>query len=632
MKKIVLFVAMLGSLACFAGGDDDYAVSKILPTLSKDANVVVRKEEQRFELKATDKAIEYYKVVYTIFNENGDKYAGLVVPYDKFRNIDYIEGNLYDMNGKKIKSLKKGDLADRSGNTEFADDSRYKEYNFYYKVYPYTVEFEYSIIHKQTMFFPSWFPLVEENCAIESSSYIVTVPSDYKLRYKTFNYKGEPALKEEGGKKTYQWTAQNLVPIKFKYAFPGWRYVTPMVVTAPSEFQIEDYKGSMSSWEEMGKFQSVLTNGRDQLPPDVKMKVHQLTDGKSNDEKISILYDFLQKTTRYVSIQLGVGGWRPFEASEVAKRGYGDCKGLSNYMYSLLKEAGVKSYYTLILAGEGMEDVHTDFPNAHFNHVILCVPQEKDTTWLECTSQNAVAGFMGSWTGDRHALVITEDGGKLVSTKSYTSSDNTQIRQINAKLNMDGSLSFQSNTDYAGTQQESYHDLINANLNKEKMNNYFQNQIDLATFDIVKYEYKEERTRRPKVNEKLEVVISNYGQVTGKRIFINPNILNRTSTKLILEERTYPIWLKHAFVDRDSVTIELPEGYKPEAIPSKTEITSPFGTYQCSYRIDGNKIFYSRSIDRKSGIFKQETYPELVKFYEQIFKADRARVVLVKNE
>ena len=62
MKKILLFVAMFGSLTCLAGGDDDYAVSKILPTLSKDANVVVRKEEQRFELKATDKAIEYYKV------------------------------------------------------------------------------------------------------------------------------------------------------------------------------------------------------------------------------------------------------------------------------------------------------------------------------------------------------------------------------------------------------------------------------------------------------------------------------------------------------------------------------------------------------------------------------------------
>jgi len=386
------------------------------------------------------------------------------------------------------------------------------------------------------------------------------------------------------------------------------------------------------SWEEMGKFQWALNSGRDQLPEELKTKVHQLTDGKSTAEKISILYEYLQKTTRYVSIQLGVGGWRPFEAAEVARRGYGDCKGLSNYMYSLLKEAGVRSHYALILAGDDEQDILTDFPSRQFNHAILCVPLEKDTVWLECTSQDAVQGFMGSWTGNRHALLITEAGGKLVSTKTYTSADNTQIRQISAKLNLDGSLTFQSNTDFAGTEQETYHGLINANLNKEKMNSYLQHQIDLPTFDIIKYEYKEDRSFKPKVNEKLDVTISNYGQVTGKRIFINPNILNRTSIKLISEERTYPISLESTFLHRDSVVIELPEGYKPEAIPPKAEITSPFGTYQCSYRIEGNKIFYSRSIDRKSGIFKQETYPDLVKFYEQIFKADRARVVLVKNE
>jgi len=632
MKKILLFVAMFNGLACLAGGDDDYAVSKIVPTLTKDADVVVRRKEQRYELRSIDRAIEYYKVVYTIFNENGDDYATVAVPYDKFNSIDYLEGNLYDQNGKKIKSIKKGDISDLSGNSEFADDSRYKEFSFHYKVYPYTVEFEYSIVRKETMFFPKWYAQAAENCAVESSVYTVTVPSDYKLRYKSFNYKGEPSVKENGGKKIYQWIAQGIPALKFKWGFPGWKYVAPIVFTAPSEFEIEDYKGSMLSWEELGKFQWALNNGRDQLPAELKTKVHQLTDGKSIEEKISILYDYLQKNTRYVSIQLGVGGWRPFEAAEVAKRGYGDCKGLSNYMYSLLKEAGVKSHYTLVKAGDDEDDILTDFPSRQFNHVILCVPLQKDTVWLECTSQNAVLGFMGKWTGNRHALLITEEGGQLVSTKSYTSADNTQTRQITAKLNLDGSLSFQSNTDFAGTEQEDYHDLISANLSKEKMNTYLQNQIDLATFDILKYEYKEERSRNPKVNEKLDVRISNYGQVTGKRIFINPNILNRVASKLAMEERTYPIWLKNTYLHYDSVVVEIPEGYKPEAIPAKTEIASPFGTYQVNYKIDGNKIFYSRRMERKNGFFKQETYPDLVKFYEQIFKADRARVVLVKNE
>src|SRR5207244_663743 len=103
------------------------------------------------------------------------------------------------------------------------------------------------------------------------------------------------------------------------------------------------------SWQELGKFQVQLNSGRDKLPDAVKQTVHQLTDQISDPkEKVRILYEYLQRNTRYISIQLGIGGFQPFDASFVASKSYGDCKALSNYMYSLLKEANIKSCYTQI--------------------------------------------------------------------------------------------------------------------------------------------------------------------------------------------------------------------------------------------------------------------------------------------
>ena len=100
----------------------------------------------------------------------------------------------------------------------------------------------------------------------------------------------------------------------------------------------------MNTWEGFGKFISELLKGRDVLPDDIKVKVHQLTDQLKDDkQKVYVLYDFLQKNTRYISIQLGIGGWQPFDAKYVAAKRYGDCKALSNYMVALLKESRYSS-------------------------------------------------------------------------------------------------------------------------------------------------------------------------------------------------------------------------------------------------------------------------------------------------
>ena len=633
-KLSLIILSCLFSSAVLAG-DGEYAVFRIPKELLKNANAVIRLQEQYTELLKEDKLFSREHYVITILNEEGDRFSGMFEYYDKFRDIKSVDGTLYDAMGMKIKSLKNKDIEDGSGSSgnNLADDSRYKKHNFYHRVYPYTIEYTIESVKKETMFFSSWIPVWSELIAVQKSIFAVDVPVGYLLRFKPFNYTREPVIKEAGGRKVHNWSLENYEAVKREFAVPSWKQITPAVLFAPSDFVIEDFKGTMTDWKELGKFQLSLNKGRDQLPDELKKKVAELTNGvKTAEEKIVRLYQFLQSNTRYISIQLGIGGWRPLEASFVASKLYGDCKALSNYMYALLKEAGIKSHYTLIKAGQGEDDLELDFPSRQFNHAIICVPMEKDSLWLECTSQTQSPGYMGGFTGNRHALLITEEGGKVTATPRYGINDNTQVRQIKAQLTEDGRLQVRAHTIYSCMQQDDLQMLINS-LSKDKVKEVLQEKLDFATYEVDRFNYKENKSKRPSVEEELDISVSNYATITGKRLFIVPNIMTRHGRRLTQqEERKYPLELDVEYRDTDSVEIVIPAGYTAESVPTDVVLETRFGKYRSTVKIDGNRILYFRTMEHFAGNFAAKEYAELVKFYEAMYKADRARLVLVKSE
>lgn len=634
-KIFVAVVFILSGLSSMAG-DGEYAVSKIPPELIKKANAVLRLEELNFEIINSGKAVFKNHYVITILNENGDDWAEFYEYYDKHRKIESLEGILYDASGKQLKKIKTKDAEDLSGVSDgsLIDDNRYKRHNFYNRIYPYTIEYTVEIDYNSTLFFPMWVPQGKEKLSVEKSLVNIVCPAEYKFRYKTFNYTGEPIkTSDKNNKVITSWSVKNMPAIEKELYSPLWHELTTVVIFGPGEFQVDDYKGNMASWLEFGKFVQSLKQGKDVLPDNIKQKVHQLTDGITDEKKkIAILYEYLQKNTRYISIQLGIGGWQPFDAKYVATKSYGDCKALTNYMFSILKEAGITSRYTLVRAGANAGYITSDFPSQQFNHVILSVPLAKDTVWLECTSQTLPSGYLSDFTCNRYALVIDETGGHMVRTPKYDLNDNQQIRNISAILDDAGTLQIKSATNYGGLQQDDIHGLIN-NLSKDKVKEALHEQLDFATYDIKNFNYKENKSSLPTIDESLDITVSNYATITGKRLFIVPNVMTRTKRKLAADvERKYEIQLGYEYKDIDTVQIEIPKGYEPESVPSDAKVESKFGKYSATVKLTGNKITYYRSYENYSGRFPAKDYADLVKFYEAIYKADRSRVVLVKNE
>ena len=87
----------------------------------------------RFEIKEPGRAKVYSKTAYSILNEEGERYAAYATYYDKFHDINYIDGNLFDASGKTLKNVKKKDIEDLSGNDDesLMVDTRFKVHNFF---------------------------------------------------------------------------------------------------------------------------------------------------------------------------------------------------------------------------------------------------------------------------------------------------------------------------------------------------------------------------------------------------------------------------------------------------------------------------------------------------------------------
>jgi hypothetical protein len=632
--KIILIICFL--IIPFLPFAQDYNVSLIPDSLKKNADAIARIEERVYEIKSPGKAVEHEHHVFTILNEMGNKIARYKSEYDKFTSISSISCKLYNEKGKMLKHVKKNDMEDVSGTGDesLMTDTRYKINDFYCRNYPYTVDCEEEDEINGMLYIGNWQPQGRTEFSVQLNRYIIITPKNYNLRYKAVNCSIEPVITETADKKIYTWQIQNL-PARTDEPLSSYSSrLGPFVMIAPSEFEAEGYKGDMTTWAGYGSFMYNLLKGRDILPDAIKAKVHELTDKlKTSKEKITVLYDYLQKNTRYISIQLGIGGLQPFDATYVANKRYGDCKALSNFMVALLKEAGIRGNSVIIKSGEYSTHIDASFPCDQFDHVISCVPLQNDTVWLECTSETLPAGYLSGFTANRYALLVDETGGKLVHTPKYTIHDNVQARKISAVINDDGNLNARVNTRYKAMEQDDLEQIING-LSKERLMEYLKKEIDLPTYDISKFEYNQEKNiTPPAIDESIELTASSYAQVSGRRIFVAPNIMTRSYRKLKPdEERKYDIELNAEFQEIDTVEIKIPAGYQPEALATDKLIQTKFGKYFSTVKIMPDKILYYRTHEQYSGNFPAKDYNDLVNFYEAIFKADRSKIVLVKKE
>jgi len=603
-----------------------YSVETVPDSLKKNAHLIMHLDHTELNVEAPDKAVMQVHQVYTVLNEEG-KHALFFNEYSsRHVTLGDVDIKVFDKAGKQLQKFRKKDLTTVGVGEGLIDDGFVTYYRIAEAGYPMTVDISYEKRFKSS-FFPAYY-LTGPKEGVVLSDFILKLPSNMNLRYRSKHTSITPVVADDGKIKTYTWTAKNLVPFDDEEGsvYGGNKY--PHVDIVTDRFSYFGFEGDLSSWNSFGNWLSSLYNGLDELSEDRKKFFRELVKDIPDDAgKVKKIYEYMQHNFRYVSIQLGIGGLRPFAASFTDDKKYGDCKALSNYMKAALKAVGIRSHIAIINARHNAEPVDPDFPANNFDHAILCVPA-KDSIWLECTSATAEFGKLGTFTENRNALLVTENGGKLVATPASDAGSNRLGTKTTVVIENDLSAISRTIANTSGFYREFFAGLLKENHDDQKkaLVYYFGfRQPD----DFV---LAEDSNGRGTVVEMAYRKVSEFN--SGDKYFFSPRINKSWIGKLPSSaNRKMDFYFRHPFEATDTTIYKLGEGMKMETLPQEKDLHTAYSSYHSKswFNEKEGAIYTASSLVLKQHHIPSADYAAVTTFFEEVTKNENQRIVIRKT-
>jgi transglutaminase-like putative cysteine protease len=600
-------------------------------SLIKNASVIKNEENILLEITAVDRFTYTVHKVETILSEKGKDELDFVQYTNKYISLENAEIKVLDVWGKQVTKFSKKDMTTVANGEGLIEDGYVTYLRIPAPAYPITIEYNYQLKFKGTVNYPS-FNIMSSGEAVVKSIFTARVLKELDLRYKEKNVQLKPDITEDTKYKQYQWTVTDMKPLEYEEGTAKYESRYPSIQLAPNRFSYYNNDGDLTSWKNFGAWIGNLYNGLDELPQERKdFFINMVKGASTNEEKARIIYEYLQKNFRYVSIQLGIGGLKPFSADFTDKKKYGDCKGLSNFMKAALKAVGIKSCLAIINAEYNSEPVDPDFPENGFNHVILCIPKAKDSIWLECTSNKTDFGVLGSFTENRNALLITNDGGVLVPTPVSRAKENVLTANTLAEISEDGSGTSVSTFTASGAYKED----IETDLIEEKKDD--QKEFLIHTFGFKQPDEFEigKNDNQQMLSTSIKMTIEKIPEfVAGEKMFIAPRLYKLCSAKLPkANNRRLDFYFFNPFIKTDTTAYKLPEGFVVDALPSAKSFACEYGSYKNNYWFDAktNLVYSTAKLELTQLKIPASKYASVKTFFDEVLQEDAQRIVIKKN-
>lgn len=569
------------------------------------------------------------QVVVQINNREGERFTRVSVPFSKKDKVNSIEAALTTTQGAVIRKLKRSDIIEASAISDIAlyEDDFVRRFEMKHNTYPYQIHYAYSITYPEFVHIIYWYPGVS-GLPAQQASLSFEVPDGYGFNLDERGV-GKPEVTRKEKTVLYTWQGSYEQEVHEELYSPSWFELVPYVNIAPQKFTY-GLKGNLDTWGSFGKWLHQLNSGLSELPDEDKRSIAALI-GDTTDpkEKIRRLYHYLQDHTRYVLVSIDVGGMKPYPAEYVARNKYGDCKALSNYMIASLSYAGIDAYYTVVNAGSQPSPVKKEFPSQQFNHVIVTVPLQNDTVWLECTSNYIPFGYLGTFTQNRHALLINGSESKFVKTPALTPAEVKEKTTVSLKFPENATPEAEIIYTFRGENYDRFSYMLR-NRTRSEQERLVRNLIDLPQYELKSWDLTKVNRDADSITLKVHLESSHILKWYGNNFIINPHRLSLPGFETP-KKRTQPVRLMYPISKEVSIKFDLPENWAVEAIPAELSQDNEIGAYVFRNTFTDGKVEILRSFTINPGEYELEHYKKLYEFVSEVKSAENSNQVVFKK-
>jgi hypothetical protein len=349
-----------------------------------------------------------------------------------------------------------------------------------------------------------------------------------------------------------------------------------------------------------------------------------LTGLKTPYEKIDAIYN-------YVKTNLKWNDYYGYSCNDGVKKAYKDKTGniaeINLMLTAMLRYGGLEANPVLVSTRSNGIAL---FPNrTAFNYVITAVETPKGMMLLDASdkfsSPNVLPFRALNWMG----RLIRKDGTSDVVDLMPKANSNSTV-MMNYSIDERGAVTGklrQQQTDYNAMTFRRKVDNIIQDSYLEKLEN------ENRKIEVTSYSRQNEKDLKLPVVETYSFTGSNLCEIIGDKIYINPMLfLAGTKNPFQQEVREYPVDYGFPFTEKNTVNIQIPDGYTIEKVPDPAVITmqDDLGSFTFITNVLGNQIQISIINQINTAIIPSEYYSMLKEYYQGMIDKENEKIILTK--